>query len=142
MADLFQSTTIPLLEQVVQFTQARHQALAGNVANASTPGYVARDLSVDDFQGRLKEAIRERQAPTTAPTNDGLVLPTPDSRAGQEKLMTAAKSPKGILYHDQSQVGLEQQVSEMVKNRLDHNLAMTILTSQFRLLQTAISERV
>lgn len=136
MADLFQSTTIPILEQVVQFTQARHQALAGNVANSSTPGYVARDLSVDDFQGRLKEAIRQRHESASNTTSDGLVLPN------QDNLNTAAESPTGILYHDQSQVGLEQQVSEMVKNRLDHNLAMTIMVSQFRLLQTAISERV
>jgi len=136
MADLFQSTTIPILEQVVNFTQARHQALAGNVANADTPGYVARDLAVDDFQGRLKDAIARRRQPNSASRGDGLILPEED------KLSKASKNPKGILYHDQSQVGIEQQVSEMVKNRLDHNLAMTIMISQFRLLQTAISERV
>ena len=136
MTDPLQSTTIPILEQVVQFTQSRHLALAGNVANANTPGYVARDLSVDDFQSRLKEAVRQRRQPASAASRDGLVLPEED------KLATASKNPKGILYHDQSQVGVEQQVSEMVKNRLDHNLAMTIMVSQFRLLQTAISERV
>lgn len=136
MADLFQTTTIPILEQVVQFTQARHVALAGNVANSSTPGYVGRDLSVDDFQSRLKDAIQQRHATVTAGAQGG------STPAGQDKLSSVAKSPQGILYHDQSQVGLEQQVSAMVKNRLDHNLAMTIMVSQFRLLQTAISERV
>lgn len=135
MADLFQSTTIPILEQVVQFTQARHVALAGNVANSSTPGYVGRDLSVDDFQGRLKDAIRQREAALSAGAEGGA------KPSGQNPLSGVARHPQGILYHDQSQVGLEQQVSEMVKNRLDHNLAMTILVSQFRLLQTAISER-
>jgi flagellar basal-body rod protein FlgB len=136
MADLFQSTTIPILEQVVQFTQARHLALAGNVANSSTPGYVARDLSVADFQRKLKEAVRERQQPVSAG------VPADLQTDGDAKLRKVAKQPKGILYHDQSQVGLEQQVTEMVKNRLDHNLALTIMVSQFRLLQTAISERV
>ena len=47
---LFQSTTIPALEQVVNFTEARHNVLAGNIANVDTPGYKARDLSVEDFQ--------------------------------------------------------------------------------------------
>jgi flagellar basal-body rod protein FlgB len=136
MSDLFQSTTIPILEQVVQFTQARHVALAGNVANSSTPGYVGRDFSVDDFQGRLKDAIRQRHDTVTAGAEGR------STAAKEDKMNTVAKNPQGILYHDQSQVGLEQQVSEMVKNRLDHNLAMTILVSQFRLLQTAISERV
>jgi len=136
MADLFQSTTIPLLEQVVQFTQARHLALAGNVANSSTPGYVARDYSVDDFQNKLKEAVRERQQPVSAGA------PADLHAEGESKLSRAAAHPKGILYHDQSQVGLETQVTEMVKNRSEHNLALTIMISQFRLLQSAISERV
>ena len=97
---------------------------------------MGRDLSVDDFQGRLKDAIRQRHEPTTAGVEGKATLPD------QDKLATAAKDPQGILYHDQSQVGLEQQVSEMVKNRLDHNLALTIMISQFRLLQAAISEPV
>ena len=54
---LFQATTIPVVEQAVNFSQARHNVLAGNVANIDTPGYRARDLSVEVFQQRLKEAI-------------------------------------------------------------------------------------
>ena len=57
LSGLFQSTTIPVLEQVVSFAQARHTVLAGNIANMDTPGYQARDLSVEDFQTRLKAAI-------------------------------------------------------------------------------------
>jgi len=30
----------------------------------------------------------------------------------------------------------------MVKNQMQHNLALAIMSSQFRLLETAISERV
>ena len=139
MSDLFQSTTIPMLEQVVRFTQARHLALSGNVANASTPGYVARDLSVDDFQTRLKSAIEERNQPgSSAPPGQAIT-------AGAERennVAEVAKDSKEILCHDQSQVGLEHQVTEMVKNRMDHNLALSIMVSQFHLLQAAISERV
>ena len=36
---------------------------------------------------------------------------------------------------------MEHQVTEMVKNQMQHNLALSIMTSQFRLLQTAISGR-
>ena len=57
--------TIPVLEQLVQFTQARHEVLAGNIANLGTPGYVARDLSVADFQARLQDAIEARHADAT-----------------------------------------------------------------------------
>ncbi len=60
---LFQSTTVPILEQVVSFSQARHTVLAGNIANMDTPGYRVRDLSVEDFQSRLREAIETRHDP-------------------------------------------------------------------------------
>ena len=36
---LFESSTLPMLEQVVNFTEARHGVLAGNMANLDTPGY-------------------------------------------------------------------------------------------------------
>jgi len=136
MADLFQSTTIPILEQVVGFAQARHTVLAANVANADTPGYVARDLSVDAFRTELRKAIAERNEPRPSQSL-GEVSPLRSNR-----LAEVSKDPKSILLHDKSQVGLEEQASEMVKNRLEHNTALTIMVSQFRLLQTAISEKV
>ena len=52
------------------------------------------------------------------------------------------ESIKSILYHDGSDVGIEQQITEMAKNQAMHNLAISVLSSQFRMLQTAISERV
>ena len=61
ISSVIQGTTIPVLEQVVNFTQARHQVLAGNIANLDTPDYQVRDLSVETFQQRLQEAIEARQ---------------------------------------------------------------------------------
>ena len=63
---MFESTTIPVLQEVVGFTQARHNVLAGNIANLEVPGYKTRDLSVADFQSRLQEAIEERHHPPVA----------------------------------------------------------------------------
>ena len=133
---LFQSTTIPILEQVVQFSQARHTVLAGNLANLHTPGYQARDLSVEEFQARLQRAIEARhQAPSAA-------SPGELAASWTDMVAEAAENPKSVLFHDQSENAVELQVTEMVKNQLQHNLALAILGSQFRLLQTAISERV
>ena len=70
---IFQSTTIPVLEQVVNFAQARHNVLAGNLANLHVPGYQARDYSVGEFQGRLKKAIEasHEQPATQSPGRFG-----------------------------------------------------------------------
>ena len=131
---LFQSTTIPVLQEVVNFAQARHTVLAGNIANMDTPGYKVRDLSVEDFQGRLREAIEERH------TAGVRTLARRGNRPRRSTRMAeVAKNSKTILHHDQSNVGMEYQVTEMVKNQMQHNLALAVMTSQFRLLQTAIS---
>jgi len=132
---LFQSTTIPVLQEVVNFSQIRHTVLAGNIANLDTPGYQVRDLSLEDFQERLQAAIKERRQPP-AP-----IYRSPGEPEVEKSLPLAdvSKSPKSILYHDKSNVGLEYQVTEMVKNQLQHNTALSIMRSQFRLLQAAIS---
>ena len=52
------------------------------------------------------------------------------------------QSMQSVLHHDQSNVGLEQQVTEIAKNQYMHNLAISLMRNQFRMLETAVSERV
>ncbi|MEM9658598.1 MAG: flagellar basal body rod protein FlgB [Planctomycetota bacterium] len=141
-SSLFDSTAIPTLQHVVGFTQARHGVLAGNVANLDTPGYRTRDLSPEEFQESLKEALElRRAAPSpTARLNAELAGLRP-AQAGAE-FDKVRDSMKDILYHDDSYVSLEKQVAAIAKNQAQHNLALSIMTSQFRLLRAAISERV
>ena len=139
IANLFDSTTIPVLQEVVNFSEARHTVLAGNIANMDTPGYKVRDLSVDDFQSRLQQAIEMRRQPPSS--SEGL-SPGEIGLQGAEQLAEVAKNAKTILHHDQNNVGIEHQVTEMVKNQMQHNLALSIMVQQFHLLQTAISEKV
>jgi len=135
LTNLFTSTTIPVLEEVAKFSQVRHTTLAGNIANLDTPGYKFRDLSVDDFQSQLQEAVESRRRPSPAYYSG---RDTADTRFQA----TRADNPHTILYHDKSNVELEQQVSEMVKNHMQHNLARSVVNQQFRLLATAIPARL
>ncbi|MGE0609191.1 MAG: flagellar basal body rod protein FlgB [Pirellulales bacterium] len=128
---LFSQTTIPVLEQVVNFSQARHTVLAGNIANLDTPGYKTRDLSPESFQARLREAIIERDSVGTAG----------EGSSHGDPFQATTSNLHGIVRHDEGNVGMERQVTEMAKNQMQHNLAMAIMSSQFKLLQAAISER-
>jgi flagellar basal-body rod protein FlgB len=136
MPDLFQATSVPLLEQVVNFSQARHNVLAGNIANIDTPGYRTRDLSPELFQVKLKEALQERDA---LRRSQGLRGAHPE---GIDPLAATSRNLESILRHDGVNVGIEGQVTEIAKNQVQHNMALSIMNSQFRLLNTAISERV
>jgi flagellar basal-body rod protein FlgB len=148
LSSIFQSSSLPVLEQVVNFTESRHGVLAGNVANMDTPGYKTRDLSPALFQERLKEAIETRHQPAT-PNYDFdpfATSPTHDTQKQETREMAAFRkvedSMKSILRHDEGDVSMEEQVNEIVKNQQQHNLAIGIMSAQFRLLRAAITERV
>ena len=143
LSSLFGSSTIPVLEQTVNFTQARHGVLAGNIANLNTPGYKTRDLSSVEFQKRLKEAVETRRQAEISPSYAMNAKSTGRSIAtGHDGMDKVRDSMKNILYHDDSDVSIEKQVAEISKNQAQHNMALSLMVSQFRLLKTAISERV
>ena len=148
LSSMFQSSSLPVLEQVVNFTEARHGVLAGNIANLDTPGYKTRDLSPEMFQQRLKEAIETKNQPIS-PTALGDVAdlsPNYAAERHEDKQLAAfgkvKDSMKSILRHDGDDVSMEKQVNEMMKNQQQHNLAINIMSAQFRLLRAAITERV
>ena len=150
LSSLFNSSTVPVLEQVVNFTEARHGVLAGNIANLDTPGYKTRDISPAQFQKRLKEAIEHRREAARSPTyaSPGISgtqiagrMPKLGSATGHDGKNKVRESVKSILYHDDSNVSIEQQVAEISKNQGQHNLAISLMTAQFRLLRAAITER-
>ncbi len=136
ISGMFETTSIPVLEQVVYFTKARHEVLAGNVANMDTPGYKVRDLSPEAFHEKLKEAIEARQEEPNTP-----VSPLASDWREESAIHKVRDSLKGILFHDQSNDSIEQQVAEISKNQGDHNTAIDLLRHQFRLLEAAISEQ-
>jgi len=147
LSSIFQSSALPVVEQVVNFTEARHGVLAGNIANIDTPGYKTRDLSPELFQERLNTAIETRRRPELH-RYEGDPFASPGENAERQRAREIAAfdkvkdSLKSILRHDEVDVSMEEQINEIVKNQQQHNLAVGIMSSQFRLLRAAITERV
>ncbi len=132
---LFDSSSVPVLEQVVKFTQERHDILAGNIANLDTPGYRVRDLSQDKFETRLRAAIDQHHE-----RNSSYSLNSAATAHGNP-IDEVDEDFQRMLFHDDSNVVIEEQVREIGKNQGRHNMAIAVMVSQFRLLQAAISER-
>jgi flagellar basal-body rod protein FlgB len=128
-------STLPALEQTAAFSQNRQAILAGNFANLDVPGYKTRDISTSDFQARLREAIDVQQNPSSG-TLPG--QPSSDVPA-MERVRDVSKQ---ILYHDGSDVSLEEQITEAAKNESLHNIAIALMRSQFQNLEVAVRESV
>lgn len=137
LPNVFGSTNIPVLQEVLQFSQARHGVLVGNLANVNTPGYRTRDLSLSNFQARLKEAIEASERSGRANQSPGVLTTDP-----QDPMRDVRDTMTNLLYHDDTNIDLEKQVAEITKNQYMHNLALTVITNQIQLLESAISERV
>jgi flagellar basal-body rod protein FlgB len=72
-------------------------------------------------------------------STDGAQKHEADQMAAFDKVKDSMKS---ILRHDGDDVSMEQEINEIVKNQQQHNLAVNIMSAQFRLLRAAITERV
>ncbi len=125
-------SALPALEQSAAFAQKRHTVLAGNIANLGVPGYKTRDISVDEFQSALKEAIETKDAPKTDRYGNPTMIPD-----AAEKVRDVSKQ---ILYHDGTDMSLEMQVTEISKNQAMHDMSISLMRSQFNTLKAAIQE--
>lgn len=129
------SSALPALEQAAVFTQNRQALLAGNIANLDVPGYKTRDISTEDFQTRLREALTAKPSMSA-----GHAFAQPASSVpSMERVRDVSKQ---VLLHDGSDVSLEEQVTEISKNESLHNISIALMRSQFRNLEAAIRESV
>ena len=93
--------------QALTLRAERQRIIAGNIANADTPGYVARDM---DFAGALREATGSANA---AATMSGASRTTP----GHLPLSAAAPGALSLKYSAPSQTNLDSNSVDMDRER-------------------------
>ena len=149
MGSMFDGTTIPLLEKIARFADKRHDALTANVANIDTPNYHRRDLPVEAFEKALREAVangKMRVEQGEAATSGSSAIGSLGARSGSpfpEQLFQAieAQSPS-LTFQDNNNRSIEHEIMEMTKNNLMQSFAITLMNTQFGMLQAAIREQV
>ena len=64
---LLNQGSVPVLEQFARFTDARQSLLGEDIANASTPNFIQKDLSLEQFQKILRQKVQQvNSAPRAA----------------------------------------------------------------------------
>src|SRR3954447_8384053 len=127
---LMNQTNGPLLEQMLEFTAARHKLIAENMANVDTPDYQQKDLDVRRFQEMLRDRVDMKES-----SGPGAV--------GFEDISAEVRNPTdGILFHDGNNRSMEQLVSDQAKNAMMHNLVVELLRKQFQQMEMALKEKV
>ena len=140
--NLLSSPTIRMLEQTMDFTEQRHMVLLADIANASTPGYVQRDLPVAEFQKSLRDAVkRQREALNDVfePQDQDTVSFEP---GGSQVNTRPVEMPNSTPFHDRGVRSMEYLMSQMADNAMAHNMAAQFLKARFDQLGRAISMKV
>lgn len=138
--------SIPLLEKVLSFTEARNRMLAENIANITTPGYRTKQLDVRAFQASLREAVvRRGVAQRRGEVSPSLELK--ESRelrigAGGTLEVTPSTEPaENILFHDGTNARIERQMALLAENTMMHQAAVELLKANIDGLSKAIRGR-
>lgn len=131
--------TMPVLQQVMAFTEERHKVLADNISNIDTIDYQMKDLDTDSFMASLSDAIERRSR-----KGAGAPLEVEPSRyigwdkKGRLQATPISSRPENILFHDENNRSIEKQMSELAKNGLMHNTAAELLRGKYDKLTMAI----
>lgn len=113
--------------------QRRAQVLAGNLANADTPGYLARDI---DFRRALAAAGAPGAPLALAPTDAGAALPG-SAGAGTSAPLEYRVPLQPSL--DGNTVDTQLEESAFAQNAVHYQASLTFITAQIRMLRTAIT---
>ncbi|MFK7790988.1 MAG: flagellar basal body rod protein FlgB [Phycisphaeraceae bacterium] len=140
---MFTYGSMPVLERMVQFTGARQELIAHNIANLSTPYYKPADLDPAKFQSQLRDALEQRSRKPNGMRRELELRDTSQVRMdGKQMGFLPEQKNENILFHDQNNRDVERTMQDLVENALAHRTSVELLKSQFDLLRTAIRERV
>jgi len=141
---LLNSTAVPLLEQVVRFSERRQRLLAGNVTNIDTPNYKPRDLPVEQFHQALQDAVAAHQADPHVGGSlswGGSAEKSIEKFFPEELFQPVLAPPQNITFQDGNNRNVETAMMDMRKNAAMQRFAIEVITAQLNMLQTVISER-
>ena len=113
-----------LAERRLSWLEKRQSVLAGNVANADTPGYVAKDVS--PFQG----VLQSQMAVTLAQTEPGHL---PGKSGGGHAAATG-----GSVSISGNEVKLEDQLEKVADTNDQQRLATTLYSRYTSMISTVL----
>lgn len=116
-----------LLQKFLDVQSRRAQVVAGNIANADTPGYSAKELKFDEY---LRNAAEQAALPFSQRSEQTL-------SASDLRLTDRESTPVSL---DGNTVDAGKEMADLAHIGTSFNFGAKILQSRLRLLRTAIRE--
>jgi len=126
------SETLNFQAQALLLRSDRQRLIASNIANADTPGYVARDMN---FAAALREATGAAAGPATLDTRRAAHLPARPSAQGQATLHYATPSQTNL---DRNTVDMDRERASFADNSLKYEATLRFINGSVRTMLDAI----
>jgi len=117
--------------QALVLRAERQRLIASNIANADTPGYVARDM---DFARALREATGQAAAMAPAATQSGHVQVAGGARAEAQLLYT--RPAQNNL--DGNSVDMDRERATFADNTVKYEATLRFINGQVRTMLDAM----
>jgi len=134
LTPLITDNTAELLVKIIEFTQIRQKVLTRNINNIHSPGFIPKDLAVNEFSRLLNNAIKEHIR------SQRLVLCDTENikfgAAGSFKVEPVIDKYAKELIEGSPDEYLELQVNKLLENSLNQRLAAELLRQKERTTST------
>ncbi|WP_312394493.1 flagellar basal body rod protein FlgB [Mixta calida] len=124
-------------QEALSLLARRQDILASNIANADTPGYLARDI---DFSQQLKQAVsqqRSRTEPLTLNLTAARHIPATATVFNQTDLLYRIPDQPSA---DGNTVDMDRERVIFADNNIKYQTSLTILGSQIKGMMSVISQ--
>ncbi|HMO46095.1 MAG TPA: flagellar basal body rod protein FlgB [Rubrivivax sp.] len=129
------SDSLDFQSQALSLRAERQRLLASNIANADTPGYVARDM---DFAAALRQAAGMADAATPALQalhQQLAALPGHAGRSAEPQLRYAAASQTNL---DGNSVDMDRERASFADNSVKYEATLRFINGQVRTMLDAM----
>jgi flagellar basal-body rod protein FlgB len=126
---------LSMLRERMSWLEARQNTLSQNVANADTPGFVARDLVPQNFESILRGAVKSPFQVSLAATDARHIAITPTSAEyGSKEAPDVEQSLNG------NSVSLEQEMIKVSDTQAQFQAATNIYSKSLSMMRTALGK--
>lgn len=129
---LFVKAGVPKLENYLNLAALRHKLKAGNVANASTPGYKTRDFNFEEEFKKLNGSTQKLKGEMTHAAHIPL---------GQHKNRPPKIHEVEVNKNELNSVDIDKEISDMAQNELLFSIGARLLQSKFEGIRKAITSK-
>ncbi len=128
-----------ILVKIIEFTHNRQKILTQNITNVNNPGFVPKELAVEEFSNLLNNALEEHIRNQRLILRDTENIKFGVSGSFEVKPM-ADKHSKELLEKNRDKY-LELQINKLLENSLNQRVAAELLRQKQQMVSTDSAKR-